>query len=384
MERINYVFGNKLTTMIHAWIIISKEFNMSNELTASVDNIVEKARDYFFDNMRAILIILVVWGHVLDDTPKNDFAQSIYYFLFFFHMPALTFISGYFSKNLEKIRNTAFVKLLLPYLILNVCDYIYKTRILHLDYDGLRFFRPFWGLWYLLALFLWKFFLKDIVRIRFVLPLSFLFALFSGYSREFSEYLALSRVICFLPFFLLGYYCTHENIEKIKKIPKLLSIGIMAAGYGVAFLIVKYDIFKKEILYLRKPYPQESETEGLLLRLFVYVIAIVLTVAVINLVGSKKSILTSIGTSTMTIYIMHVYTIPALEKLNILDDHPYYYFIYSIIMTVLITYIYSRPIVIKCYNTLMNWVIKIILKPKQGKTLVHMLKINQKDKTIIY
>lgn len=343
---------------------------MSNELTAGTD-ITERPREFLFDNMRAILIILVVWGHILDDMTKDsDIICILYFFLFFFHMPALTFISGYFSKNIDKIRNSAFTKLLLPYLILNVGDFIYKTKVLHLDYDGLRFFRPYWGLWYLLALFLWKFFLKDIIRIRFVLPFSFLLALFCGYSREFSEYLALSRVVCFLPFFLLGYFCTKEHIEKIKRIPKLVSVTLLAAGFMVATVVVKLNIFKKEVLYLRKPYPQEAEFKGLVLRLVIYIMAIVLTIAVINLVSNKKTFLSSIGASTMTIYIMHIYTIPALEKYNILKGHPYYYLLYSIIMTILITYVYSRPIVIRCYNTIMGWIIHIILRKKnKNKTL---------------
>lgn len=356
---------------------------MNNELTAGADRVtdivVEKSRDFFFDNMRAILIILVVWGHILDSMTKgNDILQSVYYFLFFFHMPALTFISGYFSKNIDKIRNTAFVKLFLPYLILNVIDYIYKTRFLHLDYNGLRFFRPFWGLWYLLALFLWKFLLKDIIRIRFVLPFSFLLALFSGFSREFSEYLALSRVVCFLPFFLLGYYCSKEHIEKIRQIPKFISVGILAAGFSIASIIVRYNLFKKEILYLRKPYPQEAEIKGLLLRLFIYVLAIILTIAVINLVSKKKSFFTTIGASTMTIYIMHVYTIPALEKFHILKGHSYYYLIYSIIMTALISYVYSRPILVKCYNYIMDWIINLMIDNKRKN-----IKIYHENKTII-
>lgn len=345
---------------------------MSNELTAGSD-LMKKPRDFLFDNMRAILMILVVWGHILDDmTGDNDLIRTIYYFIFFFHMPALTFISGYFSKNIDKIRNSAFTKLLLPYLIINVADFIYKTRVLHMDYDGLRFFRPYWGLWYLLALFLWKFFLKDIVRIRFILPLSFLVALLCGYSREFSEYLSLSRVVCFLPFFLLGYYCKKEHIDRIRRIPKLVSVTLLAVGVAVAGVVVKWNIFKKEILYLRKPYPDEAELKGLVLRLVIYILAIMLTIAVINLVSNKKTFFSSIGASTMTIYIMHIYTIPALEKYNILEGHPYYYLFYSIIMTLFITYVYSRPVVVRCYNTIMDWIIHIILRKKNDKKALNI------------
>lgn len=323
----------------------------------------ENARDYLFDNLRAILIILVVWGHLLTSI-KDDYEglRSIYIFIFFFHMPAMTFVSGYFSKNLEKIRSSAFVTVLVPFLILNVFNYAFKMLILREEFYGFRFFRPYWGLWYLLALFLWKFFLKDLLRIRFILPLSILFALFSGFSREFSEYLALGRTICFLPFFLLGYFCTPEHIAKVRRIPKLLGLlVILAAGALSAYAAVNAD-FDMEALYLRGPYPQETEVRAMLLRLLVYAVAIAMIFAITNLVTAKKTALSYVGTSTMTVYVLHLFTIPLLEKLELLGKQPYLYLVYSVLMTALITYLYSRPAVKHAYDTAMDWLTGLFLK----------------------
>jgi len=336
-----------------------------NNVTENCDTIKQAPRDYLFDNMRAILIILVVWGHTLTNMAyDHDALRMIYYFLFFFHMPAMIFISGYFSKNVEKNRNNAFIKLLVPYLILNVVDYIYKIFILHDNYFGFRFFQPSWGLWYLLALFIWKFFLKDIIRIRFVLPLSFLFALLSGYSKEFSEYMALGRVVNFLPFFLLGYFCTKEYIEKIRRIPKLVSVVIIMATAALSIYIVNIKLFGMEVFYLRKPYPQDQEFKRMLFRLLVYIVAIAMTIAVINLTSSKKGFLSAIGTTTVTIYVLHLFAIPALEKLEILKGHPYYYIIYSVIITAILTFVFSRPLIKKIYDYIIDSLSGIIIKNK--------------------
>ncbi len=321
------------------------------------------ARDYLFDNMKAILIILVVWGHLLTSLINTyGSMKMIYFFVYFFHMPAMVFISGYFSKNLDKIRDNAFATILLPYLILNVVNYIYKMFIIQQPYFGFRFFRPLWGLWYLFALFIWKFFLKDLVRIRYILPLSFLIGLLSGFSKEFSEYMALGRIVCLLPFFLLGYYCKREHVERVKRLPKLLSVAVIAGTAVLSYVVVKEKLFSQEVLFLRKYFPQDKELKYMLCRLLVYVVALAMIAALMNLTGSKKCFLSRLGSSTLTIYVLHLFTIPLLEKLEILKDKPYLYLIYSIFMTALITYLYSLPLVKRGYDTIMDKLTAIVIK----------------------
>ncbi len=324
--------------------------DMAVNSTVTKDN----PRDYHMDNLRAIFIILVVWGHILTSMKDQyDSLRSIYIFIFFFHMPAMSFVSGYFSKNLEKIRSNAFVTVFIPYLFLNVIEYAYKVLILGEDLK-FQILNPFWGLWYLLTLFLWKLFLKDIVKIRFILPLSFVIAVLSGFSSEFSDDLALGRTLCFLPFFLLGYYCTQEHITKVRRLPKLFAVVIVAAVAALSTYVAYTRLFKLETLYLRRPYPDDTQLESMLYRILVYVVACAMIFAVTNLVTGKKTILSYIGTSTMTVYILHLFTIPLLEKLHLFDKQPFVYLIYSVLMTALITFIYTLPIVKKAYDTIMD------------------------------
>jgi len=276
-------------------------------------------------------------------------------------MPAMAFISGYFSKDPEKARNQAFETILMPYLILNVCNYIFKMLVLREDYFGFRFFRPLWGLWYLLALFLWKFFLKDLIKIRFILPLSFLVGILSGFSKEFSTYMALGRVVCFLPFFLLGYYIKKEHIEEVKRIPRIAGFAVFIGTGVLSAVLAKSKMFDVEDLYLRSPYPEDADIEHMIIRVLIYVVALIMIFALIYLTGNQKIFLTNIGQNTMTVYVLHLFTIPLLEKLKILNNEPYLYLIYSVIMTALISYIYSLPIVKKIYDKAMNSLINLIL-----------------------
>lgn len=333
-----------------------------------IDSIQENNRDYLFDNMRAILVIIVVWGHLLTSMIYDyESIKTIYCFLYFFHMPALTFISGYFSKNINKARDTAFEYLLIPYLILNVCNYIFKILIMKEQFSGFNFLRPLWGLWYLLALFLWKFLLKDLIKIRFILPFSFIFSILSGFSKEFSSHLTLGRVFSFLPFFLVGYYCSEKCIEKIRKTPKIVGL-IISAGVGLlSVLIVRYNILEVGDLYFRKAYPKDSGAQHMFYRIMIYIVALLMIVALIILISNKKNFLSTIGQNTMTVYILHLFTIPLLEKLKLLYERPYLYTIYSILMTAIISYLYSRPIVSRIFNKLMNGIVSLIMVKNKEK-----------------
>lgn len=66
----------------------------------------------YWDNMKGLLISLVVMGHFIqvyfEKCVWGDnyyFLQTVLCFIYYFHMPLFIFVSGYFSKNVEKRRN---------------------------------------------------------------------------------------------------------------------------------------------------------------------------------------------------------------------------------------------------------------------------------------
>ena len=65
---------------------------------------VVSTRNYHIDNIKGILIILVVCGHListLQDT-NSTFAIGIRTLIYFFHMPGFIFMSGYLAKGFLK------------------------------------------------------------------------------------------------------------------------------------------------------------------------------------------------------------------------------------------------------------------------------------------
>ena len=60
----------------------------------------KKERDYYFDNLKAVLIFLVVLGHFLLPIHDNAVLVILKRLIYVFHMPLFVFVSGYFAKTI--------------------------------------------------------------------------------------------------------------------------------------------------------------------------------------------------------------------------------------------------------------------------------------------
>ena len=165
-----------------------------------------KERNYYIDNIKAIVIFLMVFGHLLSSF-KSIPAQYIYKVIYFFHMPLLIYISGYLSKfNFKKI----LIQLALPFCVF---------RLLFVGFDFLIYgkvqfiWNEFGILWYLFSLILFKIMLHLIVKLiseRYYL-LFFIISIFTGLIAGFiplGEEFSFSRTFAFFPFFCIRIFST--------------------------------------------------------------------------------------------------------------------------------------------------------------------------------
>lgn len=307
----------------------------------------ETKRNYLFDNLKVLLIFLVVFGHSLENyIDKNTILRSIYFFIFMFHMPLFIYVSGYFSKTIGNCRKNAVVDLLIPFVFFNIVWYASIGNFnFPIYYAG-------WTLWYLLSLFFWRFFLKDIIKIKWVLGLSIVLGLSVGALDKYMDLLSFSRTFAFLPFFLLGYYSNKTIINKINKFSKIISIlGLISIG-SFAFLINKYEIIDYKFLYMSQSYKSFGLGifQGVLLRALFYILALVISIFIINLISIKKMNLSKLGGKTLIIYLGHIYLIRLFYNLlpgfnSTIDD-----LISIIIISIIICAILSMPTFFNLYN----------------------------------
>ncbi len=180
----------------------------------------ENKRDYLFDNIKLVLIFLVTAVHlfaaVKAEVGSNEVIELFMVTACTFHMPLFMFISGYFSKNLEKSRAKA-GEILVMYLLVQLGFLIYECLVQHKKLPSLTdFLAPGFSMWYLFSLFFYRFFLPETVKVRYVLPLFLLISIaVMGASQDGAEK-AFIKLFANGIYFLLGYFATEEHIRRIR------------------------------------------------------------------------------------------------------------------------------------------------------------------------
>ena len=126
-----------------------------------------KERNYLLDNMKVLLTFFMVSAHYIRISGSFDvssFGGFFYIIAFSFIMQGFLFVSGYFSKNVDKCRLGAAKNFLLPYILLMPVMFVVRLGVFgDAKFDLLS---PSHALWFLLVLY-WEIcfrFLRSICR----------------------------------------------------------------------------------------------------------------------------------------------------------------------------------------------------------------------------
>ena len=292
---------------------------------------VELVRSARMDNFRCFLMILVVLGHLLElqEGPIQDY---VYLVIYSFHMPLFVWISGYFAKYADRhcIRS-----LMLPYLVFQVLYsvaalYFWKTE------EELKLLEPYWLMWFLMALFLWRLLLplldvKNLKQQVLALGVVLALALLTGWEQELRYVLSFQRMVALFPMFLLGYYCRGWNAEigawwqgQGKSRRMLLRIAL-ALAVAVGFLVLY--LFREEIshkwLYWKYPYGKKGGS--VINRATLLAFAVVCLGAFMAWMPNRRiPVLTYIGQNTLPVYLLHGFVIKTLDHYGVMERvaHP--------------------------------------------------------------
>lgn len=262
-----------------------------------------RQRTAYWDNAKGFLIVMVVLGHYLygyKDVYAVGFLVSMIYA---FHMPAFVLISGYFSRGERSSSARSIARLTAAYLIFNTLMMIYKVVA---DGAPLSLTEPYNSYWYLLALIVWRLTIKYLSKIRGLLAISVIVALLIGFWGDVSNEFALSRIICFFPFFLAGYKMSEEKAATFIK-NRTLSDYLK----GILLLIVSVGLTFNFILFFSPPIDVflmggYYSPDQLLSRLIVFVLAGMIITGLAFVIPSKPVALLSVwGRNSLAIYVLH-------------------------------------------------------------------------------
>lgn len=295
-----------------------------------------KKRDYSFDNLKFILIILVVFGHLIEICSNYGRESNVYKIIYSFHMPLMIFISGFFAKfNKKKILNFTIL-----YIVFQLLYTVFLKYGLKSDVD-IQLFKPEWLMWFLLVSVYYMILIplvkvnfnngnlkRNYIKIFVILTLSVLISLFIPYIKKIGYYLSLSRFFAFLPYFLLGFYIRKyiefkgENniIKQERKLFFKVLFGILTlTSVILVILLVNVNAyhFMGSFGYYSK-YPSNPFVK--LFSMFCAISWIGFLTYTLK-INRKLPVISRIGQNTLVIYLLHGFIIKLLEHFNIFEKY---------------------------------------------------------------
>ena len=301
----------------------------------------DRQRNYQLDNIRAILIYLVVLGHLIPTTGAG-YRGNLYNFIYTFHMAVFVFTSGYYARfDRKKILK----HYLWPYIFFQTAYYYFNVFALKTE-AFFGFTTPYYTLWYLLTvatyyccipLFQTRNRKHEIIAIA----LSFLAALLIGLDDTVGAYLSLSRTVTFLPFFLLGLYrqvlIDGPTAEKLKN--RWILIVAIVAIIGLEVAIWFTDVHPSALRFDN----EYADISVLPIRFIAELLGLLWTFALFRLVPTKRiKIISIVGQNTMPVYLLHGFIARLVTHYHILRFEPAINELLAVIMAIIIVLLFGN------------------------------------------
>lgn len=330
-------------------------------------------RDYRFDNIKALLIILVVFAHLIE---KNKALQPVYMFIYSFHMPLFLFITGYFAKFSRK---TIVFRFGYMYVLFQTVYILFDKFVLGND-TSLQYTKPYWLLWYLVAILVYYLLipafsmnkLKDTRTKKTAIVLFlFLIALLAGFDDTIGYAYSASRIIYFMPYFVLGYYSKtsfeiNKLIEENKKLNTILTliVLILISAFNVFSIDIGMSLGILKVKHFYGACSYEAGDYNIFLRLIIMLTALVWIYVIVMAIPDKKCfIVTDIGKYTLPVYLLHGFVVKYIWKFTA-DNGITITWQIALVISVIIVLAFGNKAVNKVFNWIFTgkWLEKIIFK----------------------
>lgn len=321
-----------------------------------------------WDNLKFILILLVVIGHFLSSRANyGDIANRLVLIIYTFHIPLFIFVSGLFSKssiNNGRLKTERVGFFIVLYIALAALNYVVK--LLFGEYEAIGLLGTYHVQWYMLAMagFLLIMYALRHVNPALVMGTAILLSCFAGYDTQIGNFLCLSKIISFFPFFAAGYYFEPAALAELarRRSVKAGAVLVLAVFIAVVWLFPQwYSDSMRPLLfvsvsgmYSRLPNPYF----GVVYRLIYYAVAALVSMSIIALVPERKTFFSSAGRRTLSIYFYHVPLLMIFfsSGLNVWlrDNLPLPPTLILIMVAVLVTAVLSIPIFEKSLSFIMK------------------------------
>jgi fucose 4-O-acetylase-like acetyltransferase len=223
-------------------------------------------------------------------------------------------------------------------------------------------------MWYLYALIVWELIillipenLRNNINPIFIIVLSFVLSLASGFFEQIGYDYSISRIITFFPFFLFGFFEKNRNINIIKydkenkyKTTFYVAILIIASIYFI------FNIKYKNERCLYGTFSYINMNYSVIYKLMWILFSLGVSFILLSFMSNKKiMIISKIGSNTLSIYLVHGIIVKLLSK------YKSCFFVDSYILNILIITLITLLILTAFGNDFIKEIINIdIIKRK--------------------
>lgn len=267
-----------------------------------------------WDNVKFILIFLVVLGHVCDHYVKESaLVRTMWICIYSFHMPLFFFISGLFSKR--KVDEKQYVRIFTYFALYVVSQMLLLlSKMFFANQYSVELLNTKDAPWFIFVLFFYYLITIAVRRFdyRYILIGSVILACMAGYDESVSDMFQLSRMIVFYPCFYLGYMMDESIIRKKISGKKWMVISWILLLIGVIVVYQNIDtVYKiRPLLTGRNAFTKMKGMMyplGGLLRFGQYILAFVIGMLVIAAVPESmmKGRIAALGKRSIQVYTLH-------------------------------------------------------------------------------
>lgn len=279
-----------------------------------------KERLWLLDNVKALLMLLVVLGHMFTDYVGDSHTiRMVTLWIYTFHMPAFVFVSGLLHKKnaidsklrWDKVIGFVLVGLCLRYFNFFIRIFMGQHPRPHIIYEA--------GIpWYLFVMAEYEIFFYLIRKFeaKKVIVLSIVASMICGYFPLINDNFCMARFVNFMPFFAAGYYLNPKDVAdwasktKVKVFSWIVFLGSFAGCLMAPwkwYKLRKCFTGRRSYAFIADLFKGQYTFElGWLIRLAVIAFSAIMIVAIIGILPDKNlGFCSTIGSRTLNIYFWH-------------------------------------------------------------------------------
>lgn len=268
-------------------------------------------RDPYLDNARAILIALVVVGHLLQAVETYS-ANIVVQWVYAFHMPAFVLVTGHLSRSYRGTPQQAgrlFTTLIVPYLVFQTIHDV--ARALYLDRPvSVSYVTPAWTLWFLVALCAWRLATPVLQALRHPLLLALAVSLAAPLDAAVGPELSVGRILGMAPFYVAGLVLTREHLMRLRRPWVRVASGALLLG-GLVASWAYDDTVTASWFFMNRSHAdlEQSAVAGLGIRALGLVVGFAGTAAVLALTPGGQHWWTRTGRYSLYVYLLHPFVL---------------------------------------------------------------------------